>query len=128
MKNDKKILIIEPDGIVGLDLKLELEKEKFSVSNPNSIADAEFIIANNKPDLIIANTDIKKETFFEKIKIQIKKCQLPFIWVGTLTKSEVAIESEGINVVGFFSKPFNSKSVVALIINYFNKIKNLIHI
>ena len=40
MKNDKKILIIEPDGIVGLDLKLELEKEDFSVSNPNSFADA----------------------------------------------------------------------------------------
>ena len=128
MKNDKKILIIEPDGVVGLDLKLELEKEYFSIYNPNSITDAEFIISNDKPDLIIANIDIKKETFFEKIKIQLKKIQLPFIWIGTLTKSEVAIESEGLNVIGSFSKPFHSKSVVALIINYFNKIKSLIHL
>lgn len=121
MKNNKKILIIEQDGLVALDLKRELEKEDFSVRRANSMVVSEVIIADSNKDLVIASTNIQTQSFFDKIKNLLKKCQLPLIWIGTLSTNEAMKESEGINVVGTFSKPFKSKDVVSFIVNYFNK-------
>lgn len=119
--NTKKILIIEQDGLVALDLKRELEKEDFTVKRANSMIASEIIITNGNKNLVIANTDVQTQPFFDKIKILLKKCQLPLIWIGTLSKKEAMKESEGINVIGTFSKPFQSKDVVSFIVNYFNK-------
>ncbi len=121
MKNDKQILIIEPERISGLDLQLQLEKKGFSVQRPVSLVDTEAIIVKDKPDIIIADTIIKKQTLFERIKKYLKKFQLPFIWIGDLTKNEVKKETDGINVIENFSKPFDSQKVVAFIVNYFKK-------
>lgn len=121
MNEPKKILIIEQDGLVALDLKRELEKEDFTVKTTNSMIASEIIIANGSKDLVIANTDVQTQPFFDKIKNLLKKCQLPLIWIGTLSKKEAMKESEGINVIGTFSKPFQSKDVVYFIVNYFNK-------
>ena len=121
MKNDKKILILEQDGLVALDLKRELEKEGFTVKRANSMVVSEIIIASGNKDLVIANTNVQTQPFFDKIKNLLKKCQLPLIWIGTLSNNEAMKESEGINVIGTFSKPFKSKDVVSFIVNYFNK-------
>ena len=122
MKNDKNILIIEPERIAGLELQQQLEKKGFSVTRPISLIDAEAIIENKKPDLVIADTDIKKQLPFARIKKYVNKLKLPFIWIGTLTNKEIKKESKGINVIGTFPKPFDSKKVVALIINYFKSL------
>lgn len=121
MNNPKKILIIEQDGLVALDLKRELEKENFTVKRANSMVASEIIIANGSKNLVIANTDVQTQPFFDKIKDLLKKCQLPLIWIGTLSNNEAMKASEGINVVGAFSKPFKSKDVVSFVVNYFNK-------
>lgn len=121
MKNDKKILILEPDGLVALDLKRELEKEGFTVKRSNSMVASEIIIASGNIDLVITNTDVQTQPFFDKIKNLLKKCQLPLIWIGTISKSEAMKESKGINVIGTFSKPFKSKDVVFFVVNYFKK-------
>lgn len=125
MKNDKQILIIEPERIVGLELQQQLEKEGFSVQRPTSLVDTEAIIVNDKPDLIIADTKIKEDTFFERIKKYLKQLQLPFIWISTLTEKETKQDKNGINVIGFFSKPFDSIKVVARIVNHFKRISRI---
>ena len=119
MKNDKDILIIEPERIAGLELQLQLEKKGFSVTRPISLIDTEVNIANKKPDLVIADTDIKKQKSFERIKKYLSKLKLPFIWIGTLTNKEIKNESNDVNVIGTFPKPFDSIKVLALIVNYF---------
>ena len=121
MNEIKKILIIEHDGLVALDLKRELEKREFTVKTANSMVASEIIITNGNKNLVIANTDVQTQPFFDKIKNLLKKCQLPLIWIGTLSKNEAIKDSEGINVIGTFSMPFQSKDVVSLIVNYFNK-------
>jgi response regulator RpfG family c-di-GMP phosphodiesterase len=121
MKNDKKILILEQDGLVALDLKRELEKENFTVKRANSMVASEIIIASGNKDLVIANTNVQTQPFFDKIKNLMKKCQLPLIWIGTLSDNEAMKASEGIKVVGAFSKPFKSKDVVSFVVNYFKK-------
>lgn len=121
MNEPKKILIIEQDGLVALDLRRELEKEDFTVKRATSMIVSEIIIANGNKSLVIANTDVQTQPFFDKIKNLLKKCQLPLIWIGTLSKNEAMKDSEGINVIGTFSMPFKSKDVVSFIVNYFNK-------
>ncbi|MBI2281167.1 MAG: hypothetical protein HYU68_10825 [Bacteroidetes bacterium] len=121
MHKNKKILIIEPDGLIALDLKRELEKEGFSVKRANSMIASEIIITNGNKNLVIANTDVQTQPFFDKLKNVLKKCQLPLIWIGTLSNNEALKKSDGINVIGTFSMPFISKDVVSFIVNYFNK-------
>ena len=127
MKNDKKILILEPERIAGLELQQQLEKKGFSVDRPISLVDTEAAIEKDKPDLVIADTDIKKQNLFARIKKYFKKLWLPIIWIGTLTHKEAIKESKEINTIGTFSKPFDSKKIVAFIINYFNKTVTYIH-
>ena len=122
MENNKDILIIEPERIAGLELQQQLEKKGFSVRRPISLVDAEEIVAQHTPDLIIADIGIKKHNLFERIKKYFKKFQLPFIWIGTLTKKKSIKESDGINVIGTFSKPFDSTKVVARIVQYFKRL------
>lgn len=121
MHRNKKILIIEPDGLIALDLKRELEKEGFSVKRANSMVASEIIITNGNKNLVIVNTHVQTQPFFDKLKNVLKKCQLPLIWIGTLSNNEALKKSDGINVIGTFSMPFISKDVVSFIVNYFNK-------
>lgn len=121
MKNDKQILIIEPDRLVGLDLQLQLEKKGFSAIRPISLVDTEVILSKNKPDLIIADTSIKKQNIFSRVKKYLIKYQLPFIWIGALKNKKAEKKRGGINVIGVFSKPFDGSKIVALIVSYFNK-------
>lgn len=121
MKNDKKILIIEQDGLVSLDLKHELEKKNFSVLRANSMIVSKIIISNKKADFVVANTNIQRQSFFDQLKILLKKCQIPFIWISTYLNNEVMKKNSGINVIETFSKPFISKDIVTLITNHFNK-------
>lgn len=119
MKNDKNILIIEPERITGLDLQRQLEKKGFSVQRPISLVDAEVIIEKHTPDLIVADTIIQKENLFVRIKKYLSKLKLPFIWLGTLTKQK---SKDGINVIGVFPKPFDNANVVARIVQYFKRL------
>ena len=126
MKNDKNILILESTRIAGLELQQELEKEGFSVSRPISLVDTEAIVAIHKPDLVVANISIKKQYLFEQVKQYFKKLQLPLIWIGTLTNKDASQENDGLNVIGIFSKPFDGKKIVALIVSYFHKVVDLL--
>jgi len=127
MKNDKKILILERDRLLGLDIQQQLIKNNFTVIRPLSIENTAEIISNENPDLVIADTDMNDESVFKKIKKQLKKIQLPFIWITSLTKEEAMKNGEGINLIKIFFKPFNSKSVVAFITNYFKKVNAFLY-
>ncbi len=127
MENDKKILIIERDRLLGLDIQQQLLKNNFTVIRPLSVENTANIITNENPDLIIVDTDMNGENVFEKIKTQLKKIQLPFIWITSLNKEEAIKNSEGINLIKIFFKPFNSKGVVVFITNYFNKVKTFLY-
>jgi len=127
MKNDKKILILERDRLLGLDIQQQLIKNNFTVIRPLSVENTAEIISNENPDLVIADTDMNDESVFKKIKKQLKKIQLPFIWITSLTKEEAMKNGEGINLIKIFFKPFNSKSFVAFITNYFKKVNAFLY-
>lgn len=117
-KDVKKIVIIEKDALLGIDIKRELEKAHFSVERRSSLKYAEELLLNHKTDLIVANTDITDDSLFLKIKNYLKKLQTPFIWISSLTKREIANIKNYPNVIATFFKPFNSKDLVDFIVNF----------
>jgi DNA-binding response OmpR family regulator len=65
MKDEKKILIIEYEKIVGLELQYQLIKKGYFVHRAKKIIDAEEITTNITPDFIETETVTKKESLFE---------------------------------------------------------------
>ncbi len=118
MNNDKRVFIIEHERIMGLELQQQLEQNGYSVHRPLSLVDTEAIIVKDTPDLIIADSDIQQQNGFERIKKYFGKHQLPVICIGTVTK-EALKECEGINIIGAFSKPFDSKDILELVDKHF---------
>ena len=119
MSNDKKVFIIEHERLIGLDLQLQLEKNGYTVSRPLSLVDSEVIISKDKPDLIIADSAIQQQDNFARVKKLFSRQQLPIICIGTVT-SEQMKACDGINIIGTFTKPFDSKKIVRFVDNYFD--------
>ncbi|HLD38398.1 MAG TPA: response regulator [Candidatus Nanoarchaeia archaeon] len=115
---DKKVFIIEHNRLVGLDIQLQLEKNGCTVFRPLSIVDAEVIIRKDAPDLIIADTDIQQQDNFERVKKLFSRRELPIIYIGTI--NEITAQDSKLNIIGTFSKPFDSKKIACFVDNYFD--------
>lgn len=122
-KEVKKIIILEEDVLLGIDIKRELEKAHFSVERKSSLKHAEEFLSNENLDLVIANTSITDNPIFYKLNIYFKKLQTPFIWISSLAKHEITIIHNYVNVIGTFFKPFNSKELVDFIVIFFKRKK-----
>jgi len=119
MKKDKRVFIIEHERLIGLDLQTALEKNGYTVSRPLSLVDSEVFLSEDTPDLIIADSDIQRQDNFERVKKLFGRQQLPVICIGTVT-SEQMKACDGINIIGTFSKPFDSKKIARFVDNYFD--------
>lgn len=119
MMNDKKVCIIENERLIGLDLQTQLEKNGYSVFRPLSLVDTEVIIGQDTPDLIIADSEIQQHDNFQRVKKLFGRQHLPIICIGTVTQ-EAMKECEGINIIGTFTKPFDSKKIARFVDNYFD--------
>mgnify|MGYP001618482250 FL=1 len=117
--NHKKLFIIEHERLIGLDLQLQLEKNGYTVSRPLSLVDSEVIISKDKPDLIIADSAIQQQDNFERLKKLFIRHQLPIICIGTVTNEQMKA-CDGINIIGTFTKPFDSKKIARFVDNYFD--------
>jgi len=119
MKKDKLVFIIEHERLIGLDLQTALENNGYKVFRPLSLVDTETVFSNHTPDLIIADSARQRQDNFARVKKLFRSQQLPIICIGTVTK-EAMKECEGINIIGTFTKPFDSKKIVRFVDKFFN--------
>ena len=78
MKN-KVILIIKKQRLRGLELQSGLEEKGYNVHRPLSIIDAEMILHEYEPHIVIMETAIKKRNGYERIKKYLSSGKLPVI-------------------------------------------------
>ena len=114
---DKKVFIIERERLIGLDLQLQLEKNGCTVFRPLSLVDTEVIILKDTPDLIIADINIQQQDNFKRVKNFFSRHKLPIIHIET---TESATQDSELNIIGTFSKPFDSKKIACFVDNYFD--------
>ncbi|MDP2673242.1 MAG: hypothetical protein Q8O84_05505, partial [Nanoarchaeota archaeon] len=100
LMTDGHILIIETDQITGLDLQLQLKREGFDISKATKLTDIKDIFDRDRPDLIIASTDIKNnQDDFDKLKKLFIKYNLPIIYTSTEPTKRITKEPE-LKIIG----------------------------
>ncbi len=115
----KYIHIIEKNVIAGLDLKFQLEGLGYMVKQDTF--SLELDKETRLPDLIISNAAIQNQSDFVGLKSLCVETQLPVICVGSDMDEKVVRECVGVNILGKFTKPFDSIEIINLIEGYFNK-------
>ncbi|MES2140353.1 MAG: hypothetical protein V4511_11665 [Bacteroidota bacterium] len=125
MKKKCKIFIIEPERIIGLELQLQLEKNGYSVFQSHSLVDIETFEDCFAANLIIVDTDKEWAYNQEQIKKILDRTNLSVICISTDQQKIKEKEYNGLNIIGAFLKPFDSKEIVTLVDNHCSLVQNL---
>lgn len=118
MKRQKKILIVEDDGLVVNILKHMLEKEGFETIIARDGNEGAAAVENSDPDLIIMDLIIPYQSGLEVASLSLKKNKnVPIIVVSSLGLIDDTIKAAlALGVHSVMSKPFAPSKLVNRII------------
>jgi len=108
-----KILIVEDESIVALDLSMRLQKEDYEVVGiaPSS-EDAVKLFTEEKPDLVLMDINIKGTKDGIETAKALKKIQdVPLIFLTAFSQTEYVNRAKAVNPAAYLVKPFNNESL-----------------
>lgn len=114
MKAIRKILIVEDEAIIAMDIKVCVENNGFEVTN--HISRGEDVIAElnaNRPDLILM--DIKLEGKADGVEIAgiiHENYNIPLIFLTSYSSSQILDRAKKTNPFGYIIKPFNERELI----------------
>lgn len=112
--NDKvKILIVEDESIVALDLSMRLQKEGYEVAGiATNSDDAMGLFTGQKPDLVLMDINIKGAKDGIETAAALKKIQdVPLIFLTAFSQSDYVNRAKAVNPSAYLVKPFNNDSL-----------------
>ena len=114
MENNKpRVLIVEDEKIIALDIKKLLEKMGCEViSIIDNGEDAVEAAGDEKPDLILMDIILKDYmSGIEAANIIYEKYKIPIIYLTALTDDETFLNSQELYPFHFLNKPFDEKEL-----------------
>ena len=113
MSDKVKIMIVEDESIVALDLSMRLQKEGYEVIGIASNSDdAIDLFTEQKPDLVLMDINIKGAKDGIETAKSLKKIQdVPLIFVTAFSQSEYINRAKEVNPSAYLVKPFNNESL-----------------
>jgi len=113
MNDQVKILIVEDESIVALDLSMRLQKEGYEVVGIASNSDDALALFNEqKPDLVLMDINIKGNKDGIETAKELKKVQdVPLIFLTAFSQSEYVSRAKSVNPSAYLVKPFNNDSL-----------------
>lgn len=114
MKNAPRICIIENERLIGLDLKLQLEKLGYRVYGPYAGEEYEKVVAEGQADLMIVGTGgnpchCSRDADWKPTREK----RIPLISIGM--KHETFSHCRGVELVCSFTKPFDQLEVITAV-------------
>ena len=108
-----KILIIEDETIISFSYRLQLERMGFDViGTARSSAEAEEILAHERPDLIIMDIYLKGDKNGLELAQELHATgPIPIIFLTASTKPEIIEAIHRLKGCQYLSKPINSDSL-----------------
>jgi CheY-like chemotaxis protein len=103
----RKILVLDDSDMVLRFIKDLFTKEGFAVASAASLVDFNRMLADWKPDLILADVnlpDVKGEELCRKVKSNPETTGLPFVLFSSLPESDLATLSQRCGADAFISK------------------------
>jgi signal transduction histidine kinase len=115
--NRERILIVEDERLIALNLKITLEKLGFIItsivsSGKDAITNAEL----EKPDLVLMDINLDDEMDgVEAAKIIYRKYRIPIIFVTAFSDSSLIDRAKEAGSFGYLLKPFQKEELYAMI-------------
>ena len=107
MVENKKILLVEDEPLLGNILKLRLEKENLGVTLARDGEEALNFLKINKPDLILLDIILPKLSGFEvmeKLKEEPSYKKAPIVILSNLGQDSDLEKGQTLGAVGYFVK------------------------
>ncbi len=123
---DIKVLIVEDEAIVALDLKSTLLKLGFKVTNVvTKYKDAIKSVQSNTPSIILMDINLNSEKDGIDTATDIKKfINIPIIFLTAFSDDETISRAIKTDPVGYLIKPFNTEELKSTIMLGFYKFNN----
>lgn len=129
MSQAVKIMIVEDESIVAMDLSLRLQKEGYEVTGvADNSEEAISLFTETNPDLVLMDINIIGQQDGIQTAGAIKKIrEVPLIFLTAFSQSEYVNRAKEVNPSAYLVKPFNNDSLytsIQIAIHNFAVLKN----
>ena len=123
MADEKKILVVEDEGIVALDIQMQLEQMGYTVCNIAATGkDAIHFADSQKPDLILMDINLKGPMNGIQAAEEIRTNQdVPIVYLTANTDNQSLNQAKLTAPYGYIMKPFNERALFATIESAFQR-------
>ena len=121
----KRILIVEDEAVIGLDIASRLERNGYTVVGL-AVDDEEALAAINKekPDLMLMDISLKSSVDGIELVTQIHKTEkIPVVYITSYSDPATIGRSMATSPYGYIIKPFTSQSLLATVSLSFTRIE-----
>ncbi|NWF90226.1 MAG: response regulator [Ignavibacteriaceae bacterium] len=124
MKTSAKILIVEDENIVAMDIRKMLLESGYEITSiVNSGEEAIQVVREQKPDLILMDIVLKgKMTGIDASRIITQYFDVPIIYLTALSSDDSLLEAKSRESYGFLFKPFGASELnIAIEMAFINR-------
>ena len=124
MNPKKKILIVEDENIVAMDIRKMLLESGYEITSMISSGEEAIInVRENKPDLILMDIVLKgKMTGIDASRIISQYFDIPIIYLTALSSDDSLLEARSRESYGFLFKPFSANELnIAIEMAFINR-------
>ena len=116
--NKVKILIVEDETIVALDIKSAIQKLGYEVTNTATSCDEALkCISQNEPDIILMDINIKGSKDGIETTQEIQKIKnIPVIYLTAYADDDTIKRAVQTNPIGYLTKPFKREELKSTIL------------
>jgi DNA-binding NtrC family response regulator len=109
----KKILIVEDESMIALDLKLILTRAGYEVCGiANSFAEAEQLVEEQKPELVLLDIFLKGKLNGIDLAVKLRKKNIAFVYLSANFQESILELAKTTQPYGFLVKPFREKELL----------------
>ncbi|MGK0389920.1 MAG: two-component system response regulator VicR [Maribacter sp.] len=120
-----KILVCEDEEIMLTALEFRLRRQGFSVIKAVNGQAAIDMIAQESPDLVVADVMMPHVTGLELITYirKKRKSDMPIIMISALEQDEIVLEAFKLGATDFITKPFRPNELILRIKRIFQELE-----
>jgi DNA-binding response OmpR family regulator len=113
----KKILVVEDEPLIALNIQIELEREGYEVIiDCFNVDQALRLIECEKPDLVIIDVNLNDgKSGIDLAEILLEKDEIPYMYLTSYSDKATMAKVSTTRPYGYLVKPFNSENLIATV-------------
>jgi len=119
----RKVMIVEDESLIAIDLKFMLEDNGYEVvaqaNNGETAIELAFL---HKPQLILMDIKMPKLDGLKASKIIEQQIGIPVLFISAYSEKELLLYMKQDNILGYVMKPFSEKNVLPVLEVAFHQI------